>query len=268
MAADLGATAPVLVLAGVVGLLVGSFLNVVAHRVPRNESVLWPRSRCPVCVAPVRPRHNVPVVSWLALRGRCADCAARISVRYPLVELGTGVLFIAVTARFGVTWALPAYLYLAAIAVPLALIDLDVARLPNQIVLPSYLVGAVLLLGAAALDADWAAAGRALAAMTVLYTGYWLVALAYPGGMGFGDVKLAGLLGLYLGWLGWSSVWIGTLTGFLLGAAVGVVLLATRRATRRTAVPFGPSMLAGSLLAVFVAKPVAGWYASLLAPAG
>ena len=264
----LGSLAPALALAGVGGLPVGSFLNVVVHRVPRDESLLRPASRCPGCHAPVRAWQNVPVASWLVLRGRCAGCHQRISIRYPLVEFGTAALFVAVTARFGVSWVLPAYLYLAAIAVALAVIDLDVQRLPNGIVLPSYLIGAVLLLGAAAADADWAAAGRALAAMSVLYTGYWLVAFAYPDGMGFGDVKLAGLLGLYLGWLGWSSVWIGTLTGFLVGGAVGVALLVTRRATGRTPIPFGPSMLTGALLAVFAGAPVASWYGALLAPAG
>ncbi|TQS45392.1 prepilin peptidase [Cryptosporangium phraense] len=254
----------ILALAAVGGLVVGSFLNVVVHRVPRNQSLIRPASHCPACAAPIRFRHNVPVVSWVALGGRCADCRVRIPVRYPLVELATAALFVAITARFGVSWALPAYLYLAAIAVPLALIDLDVQRLPNKIVLPSYAIGAALL----ALTTDWTAAARAIAAMTVLYGGYWLMAVLYPGGMGFGDVKLAGLLGLFLGWLGWSSVWIGTFTGFLLGGTVGIALLVTRRATGKTAIPFGPAMLAGGLLAVFAAAPLANWYFSVLYPAG
>ncbi|MFG1925878.1 prepilin peptidase [Cryptosporangium sp. NPDC048952] len=256
----------VLVLAAMLGLAVGSFLNVVVHRVPRNESLLRPRSHCPACAEPVRHRHNVPVVGWLVLGGRCADCRTRISVRYPLVELATAALFVAITARFGVTWALPAYLYLAAIAVPLALIDLDLKRLPDRIVLPSYVIGAVLLLAAAVGTGDPRSAVRAVIAMSVLWCAYYV--LAFTGGMGFGDVKLAGLLGLYLGWLGWSSVWVGTFTGFLLGGTVGVALLLTRRATGKTAIPFGPSMLAGGLLAVFAAAPVADWYTSILYPAG
>jgi leader peptidase (prepilin peptidase)/N-methyltransferase len=254
--------------AGAGGLVVGSFVNVVVHRVPRNESLLRPGSRCPGCQAPVRPWQNVPVASWVALRGRCAGCGDPISVRYPLVELATAALFVAVTVRFGVSWVLPAYLYLAAISVALAAIDLATQRLPNRIVLPSYLVGAALLLGAAAAEADWAAAARALLAMSALYAAYWTLAFVYPDGMGFGDVKLAGLLGLYLGWLGWSSVWIGTLTGFLLGGLAGMALLVTRRATGKTAIPFGPAMLAGALLAVLAAAPVAAWYGSLLTPAG
>src|SRR5262249_3504353 len=170
-----------------------------------------------------------------------------ISPRYPLVELGTAALFGAVAARFGLTPALPAYLYLTSVAVALAVIDLDVRRLPNRIVLPSYLVGAVLLVAPSAWGGGWAAAPRGLAAMSVLFAGYFALAWAYPGGLGFGDVKLAGLLGLYLGWLGWSAVWLAPLTGFLLGGLAGAALLATRRGGRRSAIPFGPAMLAGAL---------------------
>ena len=255
-----------LVVVGVLGLAVGSFLNVVIHRVPRGESVVRPGSRCPGCGAPIRARDNVPVLSWLALRGRCAGCGAVISVRYPLVEAGTAVLFVAVTARLGLTAALPAYLYLAAVAVALAVIDLDVRRLPNAIVLPSYLVAAALLAPAVLVRGDWSAAGRSLLAMSALWTFYFVLTLLYPGGMGFGDVKLAGLLGLYLGWLGWSPVWFGTFAGFLLGGAAGGVLLLARRVNRTTAIPFGPAMLAGALLALFVATPIVSWYGSLTVP--
>ena len=252
---------------GLLGLAVGSFLNVVIHRVPRAESVRRPGSHCPRCGTRIRPWHNVPVLSWLALRGRCAGCGTRISVRYPLVELLTAALFVAVAARFGLSLALPAYLYLAAVAVALAAIDLAVKRLPNAIVLPSYPVAAVLLLAASATTGDWAAAVRGLLAMAALYAGYLGLALVYPGGMGFGDVKLAGLLGLYLGWLGWGPLWVGTLAGFLIGGLAGTALLLARRAGRRTAIPFGPAMLAGAFVAVFLAGPVAHWYLSLLLPA-
>jgi leader peptidase (prepilin peptidase)/N-methyltransferase len=257
---------PLLALAACLGLAVGSFLNVVIHRVPRGESVLRPASRCPQCENPIKPWHNVPVLSWLALRGRCAHCGHHISARYPLVELATAALFVAVTARFGLTPALPAYLYLASVAVALAMIDLDVYRLPDAIVLPSYVVGAVLLVPAVAVNGDWWSAGRGLIAMAALWLFYFAIALLYPGGMGFGDVKLAGLLGLYLGWLGWSPVLVGTFAGFLLGGLAGAALLLTRRAGRKSAIPFGPAMLAGAMLAVFAAAPVATWYQSLLIP--
>jgi leader peptidase (prepilin peptidase)/N-methyltransferase len=254
----------VLVVIGVFGLVVGSFLNVVIYRVPRDESLLRPGSHCPHCATAIRPRHNVPVLSWLLLRGRCADCGTPISARYPLVELATGALFVAVAARFGLRAELPAYLYLAALTVALTLIDFDVRRLPDPIVLPSYVVGVLLLAPAAVAHADWSSAGRGLLAMLALFGFYLALALVYPGGMGFGDVKLAGLLGLYLGWLGWSPVLIGTFAGFLTGGLVGAVLLVARRASRKTAVPFGPSMLAGAMLAVFAASPIATWYGSLL----
>jgi leader peptidase (prepilin peptidase)/N-methyltransferase len=256
----------VLVLAGVLGLAVGSFLNVVIHRVPRGESLLRPGSHCPACAAPVRPRHNVPLLGWLVLRGRCADCRAPISARYPLVEAATAALFVAVAARIGLTPALPAYLYLAAIAVALAMIDFDVRRLPDPIVLPSYLVGAALLTPAVVAGGDWRPGARALLAAALLWSFYFGITLLYPGGMGFGDVKLAGVLGLYLGWLGWGAVVVGTFAGFLLGGVVGAGLLLARRAGRRSAIPFGPYMLAGALAALFVAAPVADWYLSLLTP--
>ncbi|WP_238006036.1 prepilin peptidase [Dactylosporangium sp. AC04546] len=256
-----------LVVVGVLGLAVGSFLNVVIHRVPRGESLLRPPSHCPQCTSPVRPWHNVPVVGWLLLRGRCADCAAPISVRYPLVEVGTAALFVAVAARFGLSASLPAWLYLAAIAVALALIDLDVLRLPDAIVLPSYLVAPLLLLPAVVVGRDWSAGLRGLLAMAVLWSFYFVLSLVYPGGMGFGDVKLAGVLGLYLGWLGWSSVAVGTLVAFVIGGVAGLALLATGRAGRKTALPFGPAMLAGALVALFAAAPITNWYTSLLLPA-
>jgi leader peptidase (prepilin peptidase)/N-methyltransferase len=252
-------------IAGLLGLAIGSFLNVVIHRVPLGLSLIRPASACPHCDTAIRPRHNVPVLGWLMLRGRCASCAAPISVRYPIVEAVTAVLFVAVAAKFGLTLELPAYLYLAAIAVALAAIDLDVQRLPDSIVLPSYAVAVLLLLPAAVFGAGWGAAARGLAAAAILYACYRCLAFI-PNGMGFGDVKLAPLLGFYLGWLGWSSVAVGVFAGFLLGGIFGAALLAGRLATRKTRIPFGPYMLAGAFVAVFAAAPIAGWYSSLLVP--
>lgn len=259
-------SAPLLVVVGLLGLAVGSFLNVVIHRVPRAESLLRPGSRCTRCGDAIRPWHNVPVLSWLALRGRCASCAAPISARYPLVELATAGLFVALAVHFGWSPQLPAYLYLAAIAVALTMIDFDVHRLPDRIVLPSYVVGAALLVPAVVVDGDWWAGLRALTAMAALglfYFGIWFV---YPGGMGFGDVKLAGVIGLYLGWLGWGPVLVGTFVGFLIGGLVGVALMLARRSGRKSQLAFGPYMLGGALLAVFAGRPIAGWYTSLLFP--
>jgi len=246
------------------GLVVGSFLNVVVHRVPRGESVVTPRSACPGCGHEVRPRDNVPVLSWLALRGRCRDCAEPISPRYPLVEAGTAVLFVGVFLVVGLSWALPAYLYLAAIAVALALIDLDVHRLPDAIVLPSYPVALVLLGGASLLTGDATAFVRALVGAVALFGLYAVLWFVRPGGMGLGDVKLAGVLGLYLGWWGWDALAVGGFLAFLLGGLVSLPLLLSGRAGRRTAIPFGPSMLGAALAALVVAAPLSGWYLALV----
>ncbi|RJK96771.1 prepilin peptidase [Vallicoccus soli] len=256
--------APTVAASALLGLLVGSFLNVVVHRVPAGLSVVHPPSACPGCDARIAAYDNVPVLSWLVLRGRCRRCRTGISVRYPLVELGTACLFAVVAWRLGASWELPAYLWLAGVAVPLALIDLDVRRLPDAIVLPAYPVSAALLALASEGTGEWGALLRAGAGGLLLFALYLLLAVAQPGGMGFGDVKLAGVLGLHLGWLGWGTLVVGGFLGFLLGGAVGLALMAAGRAGRRSAIPFGPSMLAGALLAVLCGEALAGLYVDLL----
>ena len=249
------------------GLAVGSFLNVVIWRVPRRESIVAPPSACPVCGHSIRPRDNVPVLSWLVLRARCRDCNAPISRRYPLVEAGTGLIFVLVAWQFGLTWDLPAFLYLAAIAVALAMIDLDVHRLPDVIVLPAYGVGLVLLALASADPggtADWGALVRALIGGAGLFAMYFLLALVYPAGMGFGDVKLAGVLGLYLAWIGWGALAVGAFSAFLVGGVFSIALLAARLATRKSGIPFGPWMLAGAAIGIAAGEPIWSAYLGLM----
>lgn len=258
---------------GVFGLAIGSFLNVVVYRVPRGLSVVRPASACGSCGHPVRRYDNIPLVSWLVLRGRCRDCGARISVRYPLVELAGAALFVVVGLRFvppmlnenigtGIL-ALLAFLYLAAISLALGIIDAETHRLPNAIVLPAYAVGAVLLTAASALSGDWAALIPAAIGMAGLALLYLVMALVRPGGMGMGDVKLAGVLGLFLGWLGWSQLAVGAIAAFLLGGLFGIAVLLTRRGGRTTAVAFGPWMLAGAWLGILFGVPIADLYLSL-----
>jgi len=249
--------------AAVVGLLVGSFLNVVIWRVPRDESIVSPRSRCPQCGHEIRGRDNVPVISWLLLRARCRDCGARVSARYPLVELTTAILFGLLAWHFGLHLVLIAYLYLAAISVALALIDIDVHRLPDALTLPSYPVAAVLLTaGALAAHEPFNLARAAIggAALFMLYAVLWFV---YPRGMGLGDVKLAGVLGMYLGYLSWGTLAVGAFFGFALGGVLGVTLMAIGRATRKSKIPFGPFMLSGAMAAVFFGTSVAHAYVKL-----
>jgi leader peptidase (prepilin peptidase)/N-methyltransferase len=252
------------VCAAVLGLVVGSFLNVVVWRVPRGESIVSPRSACPRCGTPIRPRDNIPVVSWVLLKGRCRDCQSDVSARYPLVEAGTAAVFAAMAARFGMDAALPAYLYLGAIGVALALIDIDVKRLPNVIVLPSYLVGAALLGAAAVAHHDVDELIHSTIGGLALYAFYFLLALVYPAGMGFGDVKLAGVLGMYLGFLGFAELLVGGFLGFLFGGVLGGLLMIVGRAGRKSQIPFGPFMLAGALVAVLWGGALADLYLNAL----
>ncbi|TNM64498.1 prepilin peptidase [Streptomyces sp. NP160] len=251
------------VLAGVVGLAVGSFLNVVVWRVPRGLSVVRPSSACPVCAAPVAPRDNVPVLSWLLLRAQCRSCASPISIRYPMVEVGTSVLFAAAAvwaARSGQLPLLPALLYLVAAGMALALIDLDVRRLPDAIVLPSYAAAAILLGLAALIQHDGAALLRAVGGGALLWLLYFALAVARPGGMGFGDVKLAGVLGAYLGYAGWAALVVGGFAAFLLGGLAGAALLAVRRTDRTGTLPFGPFMLGAAVLGLVAGHDIGSWY--------
>jgi leader peptidase (prepilin peptidase)/N-methyltransferase len=248
-----------LVMTGLLGVLIGSFLNVVIHRVPVGASVVSPPSHCPGCERPIRPQHNVPVLSWLALGGKCADCRLPIPVRYPLVELLTAVLFVLVTWRaveLDQLVAVPALLTFTALGVALSAIDLDVRRLPNALVLPAYPVLAALVAVAAVLGDDWGALARAGLAAATLFAFFYLLAVVSPNGMGFGDVKLAGLVGLVLGYLSWGAVVVGAFAGFFLGALVGVAVMAACAGGRKTAIPFGPFMVLGALAALWITDPV------------
>ncbi len=251
-------------IAGLLGLAIGSFLNVVAHRVPAGESVVHPPSACPRCGHEIRNRHNIPVLGWLILRGKCFDCQEPISGRYPLVELGTGVMFALVALRFGGdgdAWRLlPAYLTFAAIGIALALIDLDVHRLPDVIVLPSYPVLAVLLL----IDGEPHALLRSAIGGAVLGAFFFAVWFLAPGGMGFGDVKLSGLVGAMTAYLTWGTFLVGAFMGFVLGAIAGVLLMAGGKAGRKTAVPFGPFMVLGAWSAILGAGYLGDYYLELI----
>ena len=245
------------------GLAIGSFLNVVIYRVPAGLSVVSPPSRCPSCEKQISARDNIPVLSWLLLRGRCRNCGAAISPRYMLVELLTGVLFVLMLLRFGLSAELPAYLALTTSGVALAFIDLDTKRLPDKITIPTFVAVLVLLLLPAWLDSAWDSYLRAVLGAVALGGVYFVVWFIRPDAMGFGDVKLAPTLGLALGWLSWGAVALGGFLGFLLGAIVGVALMAASKAGRKTKVPFGPFMIAGALLTILVGQPVIDWYSGI-----
>jgi leader peptidase (prepilin peptidase)/N-methyltransferase len=247
---------------GVIGLLVGAFLNVVIWRVPRDESVVRPRSRCPGCGTQLGGADNIPVLSWLVLRGRCRSCQAPISARYPLVELLTGALFAGAGARFAEhdTAALPAFLAFFAGLVALSFIDLDHHRLPIKVVYPTLFATAAGLVVAAAATGEWANLARAAAGGVIAFLALYAVRIASPGGMAFGDVRLAGVIGTALGWLSLAHVGLGLFLAFLTSAVIGVALIVSKRKSRKDKIPFGPFLAAGAVLATFFGEPVIRWY--------
>ncbi len=270
--------APFTAVTGVFGLLFGSFFNVVIWRVPRNESVVRPASSCPKCGHAIRAWDNIPVVSWLLLRGRCRDCGTSISAQYPAVELVTGFAFALVALGFvpplvsastagsqvSALLELLAFLALAASSVVLSGIDLTVHRLPDRIVVPTFVVGALLLGGSALAAGDAAAMLRALIGAAAAFLFFLVVALIKPGAMGVGDVKLAAVLGLYLGYLGWPQLVVGFFAAFIIGSVVGLVLLTARRVGRKGGIPFGPWMFAGAWVGIAAGAPIASGYLHLV----
>ena len=253
-------TAIVAVVCGALGLAVGSFLNVVIYRVPRKESVVRPRSHCPECGTQLAERDNIPVVSWVLLRGRCRTCGEAISGRYPLVELGTAALFVAAALRFGLDWVLPAYLVFFASLVVITFIDLEHYIIPNRVLYPTIFVSVPLLVIAAAAQSEWGNLERAVVGAVVAWVFFLVLHLVSPRGMGFGDVRLSFLLGLFLGWLDLRHVFLGVFLGFLLGSIVGVVLMVLGRRNRKQHIPFGPFLAAGAVIAVLAGSPLLGWY--------
>jgi leader peptidase (prepilin peptidase)/N-methyltransferase len=239
--------------AGVLGAIIGSFLNVVIWRLPRGESVVAPRSRCPGCGTQLRTIDNVPLLSWLLLRGRCRACGARISPRYPLVELLTALLLAAVVIAAdppSEAWLGAAFMLLL---VPITFIDLDHRIIPNKLTLLGAVAAVALV---AVLDAD-ALPEHLVAAAAA--GGFLLVAaVLYPSGMGMGDVKLAGMMGLFLGRDVGPAMLVALVTGSLVGAAIMARLGAAKG--RKTAVPFGPFLALGGVVGWFAGDAIVDWY--------
>lgn len=244
------------------GLAFGSFLNVVIYRVPRRQSIVRPRSACRECGATIRGRDNIPVLSYVLLRGRCRDCRAPVSAEYPVVEALTGALFVAAWTAFDDPWIAVLVAAFLGVMVACAVIDLHHRIIPNVIVLPSLVA-----FGAAV--SALAMAGRPVSLVTAALGllayggGLMTVALISPSGMGMGDVKLAAVIGLVLGALGWVYVGVAAMVAVLAGGTGAVATLA-RGGTRKDAIPFGPYLAGGAALAALVGPSLASWYTHLL----
>jgi leader peptidase (prepilin peptidase)/N-methyltransferase len=239
--------------AALFGLIIGSFLNVVSWRLPRHESLTRPRSKCPGCDTPVRAYDNVPVVSWLLLRGRCRGCGERISLRYPVVEALTAALYVLVVALGGDVLHVVLGLVLVTFLVPIAVIDLDHRIIPNRLTGPAAILAVAL---GAVLEPSYLPEQLAAGAGALLF--FYIPALIHNKGMGMGDVKLAGVLGLYLG----RSVAPALFIALILGVVVGAAIIAIKGMSegRRAKVPFGPFMAAGALIALFCGDAIVNGY--------
>lgn len=281
----MGSEATALLVGGsaALGALVGSFLNVVIHRVPSGKSVVRPASACPACGSHIRVYDNVPVLSWLVLAGKCRDCGARISPRYPLVELGTALVF-ALIALWMLSDSSPlgelatpagpphplagilvtaAFLWFGAASIALTAIDLESHRLPNVIVLPGYAVAAIGLGAPSLLAGDIERLAMIAAGAGILFAVYFALWFLWPSGMGMGDVKLAGVLGAFLGFSGWTSLVVGGFAAFVLGGVVSIALLLAKRVSRKSGIPFGPWMIAGAWIGVVWGARIAAAYLAL-----
>jgi leader peptidase (prepilin peptidase)/N-methyltransferase len=251
------------VVAGLVGLAIGSFLGLVVDRLPRNESIVSPPSHCVACSAPIRGYDNIPVLSYVLLRGRCRVCRAHIPPRDAMLELGTAVAFVLLAWRLNSAWTLPAFCVLAASLVAISAIDVEHLRIPSPIVYAAAGLGAPLLVLASAGTHRWSALLSALIGGAAAFGAFFALFFAVPKGIGFGDVRLAGLCGAFLGWIGYREVAAGFLLSFIIAGVPAAILLALHKVQRRTQLPFGPFMAAGTFLTVLFAVPIVHAWASI-----
>jgi leader peptidase (prepilin peptidase)/N-methyltransferase len=239
------------------GSVVGSFLNVCIYRLPNEESIVAPRSRCPACQSPIHALDNIPLISFLFLRGRCRACGASISWRYPLVEALTGTLFALTVVRFGVTAQAALFLLFLAGLIVISFIDLDHQIIPNIITLPGIPLGLL----AGVFFRDPSLLDRVIG--TLAGAGFLYLVLFYGGvlygqeAMGEGDLNLIAMVGAFLGW---KAVIVTILVGCLVGSVVGLSLIALRRLGRRQHIPFGPFLSLGAIVALFWGDQLIAWY--------
>jgi len=237
------------------GLIVGSFLNVCIYRLPRRESIAFPASHCPTCGAHIRPWDNVPVLAWLWLRGRCRDCHAPISWRYPLVEAVNGVAYGAIAVRYGVSWEAVAVAAFVSALLVVTLIDLDYQIIPDRISLPGIPLAWLAAVGLGSLTWLDATLGALLPAGLFLAV-YFLS----RGGMGLGDMKLVAMIGAFLGW---QLALLTILAAAISGSLVGVAMMLFQGKGRKTAVPFGPFLSLGAVVSLAWGPQILRWYLTL-----
>lgn len=250
----------ILIVVALFGAILGSFLNVVIHRLPRKESIVFPPSACPKCHVPIKPWDNVPVISWLLLGGRCRNCKAPISPRYPLVEAVASILTVVIVRQFGFTITAGVYLFFTLALLAITLIDLEHRIIPDAITIPGTLIGLLLVKWT---HVTWieSLVGAALGFALLFLVGYVYEKVTGIEGMGGGDVKMAAMLGAFLGWKG---IFLTIFFGSFLGSVVGLVTMARGRGGRRTALPFGTFLAPAAVFVLFLGEAVITWYLGLI----
>ena len=243
--------AALIIYCALLGLIVGSFLNVVIYRMPRHLSIVRPRSACPRCSEPIAPRENIPVLSWLILRGRCRHCREPISPRYPLIEFATATLFAGTAARVGYRADLPALLVLVAGLFALAVIDAEFLILPKRIIYMVLGLQVISLVAAATDQGQWRRLFVAAIVGAIWFVFFFTMNAVSPRALGFGDVRLSLVLGFGLGWLGVDYAILGFFVANLVGAVTGIALIATKRMNRRQPIPYGVFLAIGAYVAIF-----------------
>ena len=241
---------------GVLGFAVGLFLNVVVDRVPERQPLVPLRFRCPRCPEDATERGGLPLGAWLRPGSLCPVCGQGLPARYWLLPLATSALFVAVAIRFGADWAVPAYLVFFASLLAISVIDLQLQIIPNRIVYPTIFASIPLLALAALAGDEWDRFVAALVSGAAAWAALLVIHLIQPGGMGFGDVRLSFLLGMFLGWIDYGHALMGIFLGFLLGAVIGLLLVGLRIRSRTDHVPFGPFLAAGAAITILAGGPL------------
>ncbi|HVM35682.1 MAG TPA: prepilin peptidase [Actinomycetota bacterium] len=251
--------------AAVLGLIFGSFATVAAHRIPKRESIVTGRSRCPVCGNTITAIQNIPVVSYIVQGGRCRNCRTRISVRYPLQEVAAALLFAGAAAKFGYSIETIVFAAFFWVLLVLSVIDLEHRLLPNRVVYPAFVAGWAGLALAALVEGEPERLLGALWGMAIFGGFFFLVGFLFPAGMGGGDVKLAFVLGTFLGYVGGAGLTaVGMFLSFFFGSVIGFVVILVSAEGRKTKIPFGPFLALGTVAAIFVGRPLIDAYLSTL----
>lgn len=248
------------------GLIVGSFLNVCIYRLPRNMSIIKPSSACPSCNTPIKPWDNIPVLSYIFLKGKCRKCGERISIRYPLIELLNGIFYLAVFQFFGFGWHLPVIFAFASAMIVITLIDLDFQLIPDVITLPGIIIGLIsasfllpdpFSLQPSAISLSIVGFKNSIIGMLLGGGLFYLIAVLSRGGMGGGDIKMMAMVGAFMGW---KAVFLTTFIGSLTGSIVGISLMVFKGKGRKTKIPFGPFLALGSVITLFFGRAILHWY--------